>query len=697
MGQPGMASLDENQAMIRVLFVIHFPVFGGPHNQAIELNTELEKRGFQTIVVLPDEPGNARSRLELAGLAVRTIPLHRLRSSFDPRTAARTLLQAPSEVRALRRIIRTERISVVQVGGLVNPHAAIAARLESVPVVWQLLDTRAPWIIAAAAMIWVDQLADVVMSTGVRVAEAHPGFSRIRERVLPFFPPVDLVRFAPRPGDRRAIRSEWGASPEDVVVGCVSNINPQKGIVELVQAFSDVKAVAARAKLVLVGAEYATHASYSWAVRETMRQYELIEGRDVLLIGECGDPERQLAGMDIFALAAAARSEGITTAVLEAMASGLPVVVTDVGGLREAVVHERTGFVLGAGDRTGFSEALTKLVREVSLRELMGRNARRIAEEILGVDRTADVHAEAYSRALRKSSPRRRKIPHPPASRSPLRVVNGIEVFVTDEAIETANDHDHSADHKSAQAAHYDEADEAEFEIVRPRGAGRLYDFLLSEKFRLAVEPIRHDLAGASALVVCGGSGMDAEYFSSSGATVITSDLSLGAAVRAKARSDRFSLGLRSIVADVEHLPFADRSVDLVAVHDGLHHLEEPGIGLAEMSRVAKRWVIVTEPAQALFTRLAIRLGLALEREPAGNIVIRFSPMDVAAQLEAQGFKVLRAQRYLMYYPHRPGRVFRLLSRPLIYPVACAVWRIANFALRRGGNKLVVVAERNGR
>ena len=189
---------------------------------------------------------------------------------------------------------------------------------------------------------------------------------------------------------------------------------------------------------------------------------------------------------------------------------------------------------------------------------------------------------------------------------------------------------------------------------------------------------------------------MDAEYLARAGADVVTSDISLGAASGPDTVPRRKRLRIRSIVADVEHLPYADQSVDLVSVHDGLHHLDDPLDGLAEMARVARRWVVVTEPARASATRLAVRLGLALETEEAGNRVARLEPREVAAFLEDRGFTVLRAERYAMYYPHHPGPVFRFLSRPVAYQVVRIGWRAMNAVLGRFGNKMVVVAERVG-
>ena len=111
---------------------------------------------------------------------------------------------------------------------------------------------------------------------------------------------------------------------------------------------------------------------------------------------------------------------------------------------------------------------------------------------------------------------------------------------------------------------------------------------------------------------------------------------------------------IRSIVADVEHLPYADQSVDFVAVHDGLHHLDDPYTGLGEMARVARRWVLVTEPARAsLAGSRSARSGG--RDEEAGNRVARLEPEEVAAFLQERGFAVLRAERYAMYYPHKPG------------------------------------------
>jgi SAM-dependent methyltransferase len=284
--------------------------------------------------------------------------------------------------------------------------------------------------------------------------------------------------------------------------------------------------------------------------------------------------------------------------------------------------------------------------------------------------------------------------------KSSYAVTQGVPILVTSGEAINHDELDHhrtgpQESHSSRQAAWFDRPLSEEFEIIRPRGAPALYGWLLGEKVGMAVSPIGGNLAGLVAVVVCGGSGMDAEFLSERGAAVITTDISLGAALRAQQRARRFGIRLLSVVAAAERLPLNDRAVDLAYVHDGLHHLDHPDAALQEMARVARRWVAVTEPARATATGLAVRLGWAVDREEAGNRVVRFEPRILAQRLQTAGLRPVKADRYAMYYHHRPGAIFDFLSRPAIMPTVTAAWRIANRLVGRMGNKVVVVARRD--
>jgi SAM-dependent methyltransferase len=261
--------------------------------------------------------------------------------------------------------------------------------------------------------------------------------------------------------------------------------------------------------------------------------------------------------------------------------------------------------------------------------------------------------------------------------------------------LDTAHVHDeieHTNAHKHGQAAFYDRALAEEFEITRPHGAPRAYAWLLEEKFRRGTAHLP-PLAGRTVADVCCGSGMDAEMLARAGARVIAFDISEGCARRARERARRLGLRYLAVVADVERLPLRTRAVEVAYVHDGLHHLDDPLAGVREMARVAAHAVSINEPAEAAATALAVRLGVALDREDAGNRVGRLRPDDVARELAAAGFDA-RGSRYLMYYRHEPGALLAAASRPAMLSAYRAAVRAADAALGRWGNKLNVTARR---
>jgi glycosyltransferase involved in cell wall biosynthesis len=387
---------------MRLLAIVHFPVFGGPHNQLLRLDPYLRRVGVETTVLLPADRGNAADRLRSGGLEVVTMPLHRLRATSRVQDHAAFLLGILPEVAAIRRLIRDVGIDMVQIGGLVNPHGAIAGRLEGIPVVWQLLDTRTPRLVSDIAMLLVRALSDAVLSTGRKVALGHPGGGRLGERLVPFFPPVDTELFRPDPAVRDEVRREWGVPLDAAVVGMVANINPQKGVDDLVDVIARVAATHPRTRLVLVGEEHDTHVAYSERVRSRMRKNALQEGRDVIFLGARDDVHRQLQGFDVFALASQPRSEGIPTVILEAMACGLPVVATDVGGVNEVVEDGVTGALVAPRNQQAMAAAISRLLDDPDARRRIGREAIDRAATRYSVHVTAAAHVRAYDLAARR-------------------------------------------------------------------------------------------------------------------------------------------------------------------------------------------------------------------------------------------------------------------------------------------------------
>jgi SAM-dependent methyltransferase/uncharacterized protein YbaR (Trm112 family) len=271
----------------------------------------------------------------------------------------------------------------------------------------------------------------------------------------------------------------------------------------------------------------------------------------------------------------------------------------------------------------------------------------------------------------------------------------GIPILLRPELQGRASAEEGELAHKRQQMAFFDQEPVDEFGITRPRGAPALYAWLLREKFRRSVIGLEALLPGATVLTICGGSGLDAEFLAEAGARVILSDISLGVVLQARERARRFGLDIDLVVADAEALPFRDCSVDVVYVHDGLHHLEHPLRGVAEMTRVAGRAVAISEPSNAAATSIAARVGLAQIEEEAGNRVRRLTLDELEGELASRGFRTLRPHRYAMYYRHWPGRAMRLLSLPPLFLVARVGLRVVNSTLGRYGNKLAVQAVRS--
>lgn len=385
---------------ISILYAIHYPVFGGPHNGALRLSPVLESYGVKTTVLLPKSQGNAKERLRAGGVEVVDMALHRLRATVHPLEHLRFGLRFLPEVQAIRRMIRERNVNIVQVGGLVNPHAAIAAKLEGVPVVWQLLDTRPPMALRRLIMPLVARLADSVMYAGGELITVHPGADRLKDRNFVFFPPVDVSLFRPDSADKKSARLELGIPAGTPVVGMVANVNPQKGHEYFIRAAALIRRERPEARFLVVGAFHETHTRYGERVRDLARELGVLDA--TVFTGSRDDVQRMFQAMDVSLITSVPHSEGTTTTAMESMACGVPVVATDVGAVAEVVDDGVTGHVVPPLDPEAIAEATLRLLRDPDQRERMGRAGRQAAVERFSVERCAETHLRAYDYALRR-------------------------------------------------------------------------------------------------------------------------------------------------------------------------------------------------------------------------------------------------------------------------------------------------------
>lgn len=386
---------------IRVLSVVHYNgAYGGPQNRNARLAPLLYKRGFEITVVLPSEPGSAADELRKRGVDVVQVSLHRPRATLNPLPHMGLLWGFWPEVMHIVKLIERRKIDVVLINGSIFPHAALAARLAKVPVVWQLLDTRPPMWMRRVAMYFVRRFADVVMSTGMEVARQHPKACDFGDRLISFFPPVDTTEFRPDKTRREMARKAMGVPEEAVLVGTVGNLTRQKGhgyfINVVAGLLKENRSVYAR----VVGQRVATHDRYAERLRARAQRLGLFDDGRFAFYDAGTAVADLLPGFDVFLMTSEPLSEGIPTSVLEAMSCGLPVIATDVGSIRETIRDGKNGFVVPAVNEHALIENSLSLVRDRSLREEIGTEARRAAICYFDAEQTADAHVRAFKIAM---------------------------------------------------------------------------------------------------------------------------------------------------------------------------------------------------------------------------------------------------------------------------------------------------------
>jgi glycosyltransferase involved in cell wall biosynthesis len=347
---------------VRILWLTKGLGLGGAERLLVNTATRIDQQRFEVDVayLLPHKDALVEDLSE-AGLSVHCLAQSR---PFDTRWVGR-----------LRTLARKRRYSIVHTH---MPIPAAAARVVLPPKaalvhtehnVWQRYRRPTYW---ANAITYArnDHVVAVSQSVAESIRPDHvPGWRR-------HAPALEVVHHGPvmerdEAPDRREARRRLGVPDGCPVIGTVGNLTPKKDHATLLRAFALVVDDLPQARLVLVGGGPAEAAT-----RRLVRELRL-EG-SVILTGTRDDVPMLLPGLDVFCLTS--RFEGLSIAMLEAMAVGVPPVVTTVGGLPEAVRHEIDGLLTPPGDAVATAAALRRLVRDNSLSRRLGAAARTRAQ-----------------------------------------------------------------------------------------------------------------------------------------------------------------------------------------------------------------------------------------------------------------------------------------------------------------------------
>jgi glycosyltransferase involved in cell wall biosynthesis len=359
-----------------ILYLSSFGNFRwGGQKSLYHLATRLDPVSYRPHVIVPSEDGLSRA-LRSKGVEVTVFDL--------PQVAPRTALQALRAMKFLLDRIHAGGIDLIHTDGPRNTfYAGFAARLKGIPLVWHVraMDSdRYDGLLCRLAtriILVADALRErfggagkcVTIHNGVNLDEFHAG--------------------------RSALPAELGIPPGRLVIGCTGRIEPYKGQKSLIEACKALKQAGVDFHLLLVG-ETVEH-SYEQACRSTAASLG-IETR-VTFAGHRDDMARLLGAVDIFALPSVIR-EAFPRSVIEAMASGRPVVVTRGGGAPEAVEEGMSGFVVGPGDPASLADRLLRLATDDEMRREMGAAARQRAETFFSLTENARKTQDVYQSLL---------------------------------------------------------------------------------------------------------------------------------------------------------------------------------------------------------------------------------------------------------------------------------------------------------
>jgi glycosyltransferase involved in cell wall biosynthesis len=351
---------------------------GGTERLTVELATRLAPR-FRMVVCCLNEPGDWAHEVTDRGIPVVT--LGRL-PGFHPSLGRR--IAAVAREHSVK-VVHCHHFSPFVYGwiaGLVDRRLRILytehGRLSDAPA---KLKRR----IAHAALSRLSGHSYAV-SHDLRRYLVDSGFAPRKMSVI-----HNGIDLGPLPDDaaRREARAAFGLPADAFVVGTVARLDPVKDLAVAIRAIAEVRRTLPQALLAIAG-DGPERAHLDAVVAEAGA------ADAVRWIGYTPAARRLLAGCDLYVNTSV--SEGISLTILEAMAAGLPVVATRVGGTPEVVEAGGTGLLVPARSAAALAEAIVQLGHDPERRRAMGHAGRARVEHAFSIDRMVEDYAREYVR-----------------------------------------------------------------------------------------------------------------------------------------------------------------------------------------------------------------------------------------------------------------------------------------------------------
>jgi sugar transferase (PEP-CTERM/EpsH1 system associated) len=365
---------------IRILHVVDHLGKGGLENGLVNLIENLDPARFEHIVYAIRKLGPNADRLAQSGIQV----VCQNRQPGDSR------FQVPALVRAIRRF----QPDIVHSRNWGTVEAVMAGRWTGCKVMhgehgvdagFAVSEPKRRVMIRRVAY----HLAHQVLSVSYQLRDMHAartGFDPARITVI--HNGVDRHRFYPDALVRARIREEFGIAADEVCVGCVGNFFPVKDPMTALRGMERLSAGHAKWKLLLMG-----DGPERPKLEAFVATHEEWRGR-VHFLGTCHRVPELLQALDVYVLPSIA--EGISNSLLEAMASGIPVVATATGGNPEVAVDGESGLLFPVGDAGRLADHLGRLLADSELRAELAENALRRVREHFSLESMVGNYARMY-------------------------------------------------------------------------------------------------------------------------------------------------------------------------------------------------------------------------------------------------------------------------------------------------------------
>jgi len=237
---------------------------------------------------------------------------------------------------------------------------------------------------------YLSYVTDVIHTMSADLKHALVRMTMINpKKIITILNGVELEKFKRAPNPR--FRVMLGMQLEDLVIGSTGRIAPVKNFELLIRVIPEVNRAGIYPKVLFVGDGPSLP-----NLKSLTKEYHLEE--QILFLGDRSDVPELLNMMDIFVLPSF--SEGLSNSILEAMATGLPVIATDVGGNPELVVHNETGFLFPSEDAATLTKRILELAGDAEKKHRMGALGRKRVEELFTLERMMQNYEQLYRNVL---------------------------------------------------------------------------------------------------------------------------------------------------------------------------------------------------------------------------------------------------------------------------------------------------------